>query len=438
MRKSSSSGQHMSAPHMTDFLPPKDVQEEWRLPHLPDTANPKATPIRPVLPNGEITGNLQWSKAARDKRVALLKQTLGIEIPNLSGQLSDLQPESLKGNIEHYVGMTKIPTGIIGPIVVKGSVASGEFYVPMATTEGALVASYNRGARATRQSGGVRSICVAEEIQRAPAFKFETLLKAGEFLAWATSQIVHFEEIVRKTSNHARYTGLKANLEGNVVILIFSFTTGEASGQNMVTLCTEAICRYLLLKCPTQPSHWFIEGNFSGDKKATVTSLSSVRGKKVVAEALVPPHVIQKTLKTTAADIAQYWLTSVVGTVQSGGIGLQGHFANGLTAMYLATGQDVACVAEAYTGITRMEVVEKGALYISVTLPSLAVGTIGGGTSLPTQRECLDIMECTGPGSAKKLAEIMAAVILGGELSIAAAMASHDFVKAHKSLGRRK
>jgi hydroxymethylglutaryl-CoA reductase (NADPH) len=334
--------------------------------------------------------------------------------------------------------MTKIPTGIIGPLLVQGVYAKGDFYVPMATSEGALISSYLRGAKATRESRGVVAICLLYAIQRAPSFKFQTLNEASSFGIWALEQVSVFKEIVKTTSRFAILQDLKINIEGNVAILIFEYSTGEAAGQNMVTISTNAICNYIIENCPTKPQHWFIEGNFSGDKKATVAALNHVRGKKVSAEAIISKKVIQNVLNTNAATIVQYWITSVIGTVQSGGIGLQGHFANGLAAMFLATGQDVACVAEASNGITRMEVLPNDDLYISVSLPSLVVGTIGGGTWLPTQKECLDVLGCSGPVSAKKLAEIMAANILGGELSIAAAMASHDFTRAHKNLGRNR
>lgn len=405
----------------------KPLQDDWG--KGLDVPSPKAD---------LIPGRMSWSTDSQQKRLAFLKEKTDIYPGHISGELPEIEAGKLRGNIEHYIGMTRIPTGIVGPVHVKGNEAEGEFYVPMATTEGALVASYNRGAQATKLSGGVVSLCVSEAIQRAPAFKFVSLNEAIQFVQWTAGLFTHFAEIVNQTSRYANLNDLKINMEGNVVILIFEYTTGEAAGQNMVTICTNAVCQFIVSNTPIAPQHWFIEGNFSGDKKATVTALSHVRGKKVTAECFIPSAVISSTLKTTARKMAQYWLTSVVGTVQSGGIGLQGHFANGLAAMFLATGQDVACVAEAYIGITRMEVVEKDALYISVTLPSLIVGTVGGGTWLPTQKECLDLMGCSGPGSARKLAEIMAAVILGGELSIAAAMASHDFVSAHKNLGRRK
>ncbi len=182
---------------------------------------------------------------------------------------------------------------------------------------------------------------------------------------------------------------------------------------------------------------WFIEGNYSGDKKATATSFTSVRGKKVTTEIVLPAEVISGVLKTTARAMAEYWRSSTIGIIQSGAIGAQGHYANGLTALFIATGQDAACVAEAATGSTRMEETENGALYCSVTLPNLIVGTVGGGTGLPTQRECLELMGCFGAGNSRKFAEICGALVLAGELSIAAALSAGHFVSAHQNLGRK-
>ncbi len=379
-----------------------------------------------------------WSEESRQKRIDFLREKSGLELKALSGESPDLDPELLKGNIEQYIGMTRIPTGVIGPLQINGSLAQGDFFVPLATTEGALVASYNRGARATKLSGGIVSVCLTEAVQRAPVFKFISLSEVGHFMQWLLGQTEQFHTIVQATSRYAKLQDMRLNMEGNTVLLIFEYTTGEASGQNMVTICTNAICQYIIQNCPVKPQHWFIEGNYSGDKKATAVSFSTVRGKKVTAEALIPKDVLTNVLKTTAAKMAQYWQVSSVGSIQSGSIGIQGHYANGLTALFMATGQDVACVAEAFVGITRMEVMNEADLYLSVTLPSLMVGTVGGGTWLPGQRECLDLLGCSGPNSARKLAEICGATVLAGELSIAAAMASQDFASAHQALGRKK
>jgi len=357
--------------------------------------------------------------------------------PNLFGNQTFEKTESFHGNIENFIGMAMIPTGIIGPVKVNGSHAKGEFTVPLSTTEGALVASYNRGAKACHEAGGATSICISQGVQRSPVFKFENLHELGIFTAWAIQQTEKFKVITSQSSRFAQLTEMRTNIEGNHLTLTFEYTTGDASGQNMVTFCTESICRYLLENAPVQPKFWFIEGNYSGDKKATSLSFSRVRGKKVTAEIALPKTVVENTLRTTAKAMADYWISSTIGVVQSGAIGAQGHYANGLAALFIATGQDVACVSESSVGITRMEALPDGSLYASVTLPGLIVGTVGGGTGLPTQKEALQMMDCYGEGNAVKFAEIIGAVILAGELSIAAALSAGHFSSAHLKFGRK-
>lgn len=387
--------------------------------------------------SANLPGQRIWSESARKERIAFLERKTGVSLSYLAGEEPDPESPELKGNIEQFLGMTRIPTGVIGPLQIQGKWAQGDFFVPLATTEGALVASYNRGARATRLSGGITSLCLAEGVQRAPVFRFDNLLEVSTFLAWALAQEETYRTLVSQNSRYAKLQNLKAFVEGNSVILQFEFTTGEAAGQNMVTICTNAICQHILENSPVRPAFWLVEGNFSGDKKATAHSLAGVRGKRVTAEALVSAQVLEKLLRTKAADMERCWQLSAIGCIQSGSIGIQAHYANGLAALFLATGQDVACVAEAFPGITRMEARPNGDLYISVTLPNLMVGTVGGGTWLPGQKQCLELMGCTGPDSARRLAEICGATVLAGELSIAAAMASHDFAQAHKTLGRK-
>lgn len=375
-----------------------------------------------------------------DNSVDGIKNRRGIVTVNCDSLFQEKKvnsPELFKGNIENFIGMTMIPTGIIGPVKVNGSTAIGEYIVPLSTTEGALVASYNRGAKACFEAGGATSICLEEGVQRSPVFKFENLSNLSLFLSWVLKKESVFKQIATESSRFAKLKKMKVNVEGNHLTLTFDYFTADASGQNMVTFCTENICNYILKNTPIQPKLWFIEGNFSGDKKATSLSFSQVRGKKVTTEIILPKEVVEKILLTTPTAMFNYWLSSTIGVIQSGAIGAQGHYANGLAAIFMATGQDVACVSEASIGITRMEVMENGSLYASVTLPNLIVGTVGGGTSLPTQKECLQMMDCYGEGKAKKFAEIIGAVLLAGELSIAAAISAGHFSSAHKKFGRK-
>ncbi|WP_090154423.1 hydroxymethylglutaryl-CoA reductase [Dyadobacter soli] len=397
----------------------------------------KNKPASKTLPEGfpsEIPVSLQGIR----KRLAFLLEKTDMDFPYLSGQQPFSDVSRLEGNIENYIGMSMVPTGVIGPVSVLGSMAKGDFYIPLATSEGSLLASYHRGARACYLAGGATSVCLIDGVQRSPVFKFDNLGNLGTFLVWIIGHLDEFRRITESASRYARLTDMKSNIEGNHLILTFEYHTGDASGQNMVTICTDAICQYIIQNAPVQPRFWFIESNFSGDKKATSQSFANVRGKKVTAEIMLPEKLVTDVLKTTPVAMAEYWRSSTIGTIQSGSIGAQGHYANGLTALFIATGQDVACVSEASVGITRMELTSDGGLYVSVTLPNLIVGTVGGGTSLPTQKECLELLGCYGAGKTRKFAEICGALVLAGEISIAAALSAGRFTAAHQKFGRKR
>lgn len=378
-----------------------------------------------------------YSKDGQIERLKFLKEKTGENIPFLEGSSTFNSHQQLEGNIENFIGMTQVPTGIIGPLLVHGTCAKGDFYLPLATTEGALVASYNRGAKATKLAGGITSVCLIEGVQRSPLFQFENIIEVGKFVFWILEQQNQFVELVEASSNFAQLEDVKTNIEGNEVILTFEYTTGDAAGQNMVTICTNKICEYILNESPIKPARWFIESNYSGDKKATALSFSNVRGKKVTTEINIPRNIVEDVLKSTPELMVEYWKSSTLAVIQSGAIGAQGHVANGLAALFLSCGQDVACISEAATGITRMQMNDSGGLYCAVTLPNLIVGTIGGGTGLGTQKECLKMIGCYGKGTSKKFAEISGALALAGELSIAAAMSAGHFTQAHQELGRK-
>ena len=388
------------------------------------------TPPRPAVPLPR-----DWSRQAWEQRTAFLAAQ-GNEIPHLSGTLPFPDPAELQGNIENYVGMTQIPTGIIGPLRVNGLHAHGDHYVPLATSEGALVASYHRGARLITEAGGAAALTTAEQVQRAPGFAFATLSEAAQFAAWVIGQFDGFHAIVAQRSRHAKLLDVYTHLEANCCTLIFAYHTGDASGQNMVTFCTEAICGDILARSPVRPHHWFLEANMSGDKKANTLSFLQTRGRKVEAEVVLPHALVVARLRTTPERMCDYWRMSFVGGAQTGSIGVSGHIANGLAALFLACGQDVASVSEASVGVTRVELTPSGDLYCGITLPNVIVGSVGGGTRLPTARECLRIVGCEGEGKASALAEIAAVVCLAGEISIAGALCAGEFSEAHSRFGR--
>lgn len=380
----------------------------------------------------------EWNAEAHGRRVAFIRDELGTEIPHLTGDAGRPEPAELRGSIENFIGFAQVPVGLVGPLRVNGINARGDFYVPLATSEGALVASHDRGAHLVTAAGGATCLTTTEQVQRAPAFVFEMMAQAAHFAAWIVGQFETMQEIVTRTSRHGRLLDLSTHIEGNQVYLIFAFHTGDAAGQNMVTFCTAAICEDVLARTPVQPRYWFLESNMSGDKKATALSFLQTRGRNVTAEAVVPRDLVESVLHTTPERMTDYWRVSFVGGVRTGSIGVNGHIANGIAAMFLACGQDVACVSEASVGVTRLEVTDAGDLYAAVSLPNLIVGSVGGGTRLPTAQECLRIMDCLGDGRASKLAEICAALTLAGELSIVGALCSGDFARAHAALGRSR
>lgn len=378
---------------------------------------------------------IESSKEGVDRRLNYLAEQ-GIEFNYLNGNTSIDASETFKGNIENFIGMAQIPVGLAGPLWINGKNATGEFYIPLATTEGALIASYNRGMRAIKMGHGISTLCLSEGVQRSPYFKFENIGTVGLFITWVYEQRQKFHELVADSSRFAKLIEITTKVEGNSVILTFEYTTGDAAGQNMVTICTDRICKYIISNFSIKPLEWYIESNYSGDKKATALSFSNVRGKKVTSEVVIPRSVVERVLQSTPEKMVKYCRASTLAVAQSGAIGIQGHIANGLTALFIACGQDVACISESSVGITRMEITEQGDLYTAVTLPSLIVGTVGGGTSLPTQKECLEMLDCFGIGKALKFAEICCAVALAGELSIVAAMSVDHFTRAHRKLGR--
>jgi hydroxymethylglutaryl-CoA reductase (NADPH) len=341
-------------------------------------------------------------------------------------------------NIEHFIGTATLPIGVAGPLLIYGQYARGQYHVPLATTEAALVASYDRGAALIHAAGGAQCIIVDEGVTRTPCFAFTSVIEAAQFVSWASSEFDSFTAIAEKTTSFGKIKQIGAQIEGNYAYLIFEYLTGDASGQNMVTIATNAVFDYITEHSPISIKYAYLDGNLSGDKKANTHTLRHVRGKKVIADIHIPRNLIQKYLHTTPEEMVQFGEVTTLGATLSGSVGVNAHYANGLAALYIACGQDVACVAESAVGVTRMELNEQGDLYACVTMPNIMVGTVGGGTSLPTQKACLDLLGVYGAGGAKVLAEITAAICLAGELSIVGAFCAGHFSRAHQKLARGK
>ncbi|WP_241524124.1 hydroxymethylglutaryl-CoA reductase [Oceaniglobus indicus] len=345
--------------------------------------------------------------------------------------------ETYSRNVENFIGTVKVPVGVIGPLRVRGVNAMGDYNVPLATTEAALVASYGRGAHAASRAGGVSTAVLYEGVIRTPAFRFDGLLDAGLFVEWIAGQGDALRDAAQATTRHGRLISLEPIIDNDTVFLIARFSTGDAAGQNMVTIATDAMCRDIAARCPVTIRKWYIEGNFSGDKKASFLGLMTGRGRKVSASVTLPAAIVERHLGTTVDDMLDYGRVAGLGAQLSGQLGAQAHYANGLAALYLATGQDAACVAESAMGFTRMEA--RGAdLFCSVTMPNILVGSVGGGTGLPSQAAGLNILGLRGTGHGAALAEVTAALCLCGEISIVAAIAAGHFTRAHEGLARHR
>jgi hydroxymethylglutaryl-CoA reductase (NADPH) len=382
-----------------------------------------------------IPGGASVELAAVEKRWKLLADSDGARRALLPREAEgDLA--AYENHIENCIGAVRVPVGLAGPLRLRGVFASGDYYVPLATTEAALVASYSRGAQVITEAGGCTTVLLQEGVSRTPGFAFRSLVSAGLFAVWCIERRADLRAVAAETTKHGELGDIGVAIEGNHVYLLLEFTTGDASGQNMVTIATQAVCEYIRQNSPIEAEYSFVEANLSGDKKATALSFTTVRGKKVTAEVTLPRKLVESRLHTTPKRLEQYWKMSAIGAIQSGSIGVQGHFANAFAAMYIACGQDPACVAESAVGVTRMEVNDEGDLYVCVTLPSIMVGTVGGGTSLPTQNACLSILGLAGPGRSEALAEVCAALALAGEISLTAAICSNDFARAHRKLAR--
>lgn len=398
-----------------------DELEKMLNPHFDKPTN-KLTPS-PYLTDKNITR--RWDKLAN---------------PELQAELLDVHTQAqshvYEKNIEHFIGTVKIPVGLAGPLRVNGLFAKGDYLVPLATTEAALVASYNRGAQLITACGGASAMLLNEGVTRTPAFAFYNLAEAGQFVAWAVTQYDTFKQLAEATTSHGKLSDINISIEGNHVYLVFEFLTGDASGQNMVTIATNAIFNYIIDNSPIASENAYLDGNLSGDKKASSQSLRSVRGKKVTAEVHIPAELVKKYLHTTPEKMMQFTQMSTVGATLSGTIGINAHYANALAALYIACGQDAACVAESAVGMTRIEVDRDGGLYASVTLPNLMLGTVGGGTGLPSQKACLELMGLYGSGKSQALAEVCATLCLAGELSIVGAFCAGHFSRAHHKLAR--
>ncbi len=376
-----------------------------------------------------------YTSAIIAARRAFVEEATGAKLHHTSQHSFD--PGVTKGNIENFTGVVQIPLGFAGPLHIKGEHAKGDFLIPLATTEGTLVASYNRGMKVLNLSGGVTCTVQADHMQRAPVFIFESAREALAFRRWVDAHMDDIRREAEATTRSGKLKYIDTYLASKFAYLRFNFETGDAAGQNMVGRATFAACSWILEHNKTI-QRFYLESNLATDKKASQINLMRTRGKRVTAECVIKRDVLMEVMRVEPESLAYHWGVANVGSILSGANNNGAHSPNAITAMFIATGQDVANIAEGSSGILYTELTPEKDLYISMTIPSLIVATHGGGTGLPTQRECLEVLGCVGKGKVFKLAEIIAGVVLAGEVSLGAAISSLEWVSSHEEYGRNR
>ena len=376
-----------------------------------------------------------YSREQVAKRREFINKKTGAEMDTVSSYTID--PAVTQGNVENFIGTIQMPLGLAGPLRINGEYAKGDFYIPLATTEGTLVASYSRGMRAISESGGVKATVVKHSMQRAPVFIFKDALQARDFGDWLKANM----EMIRQSAESTTSTGKLIEIEqypiANMLYTRFCYTTGDAAGQNMTGKATFVACEWIKANHPLRPEY-ILSGALDTDKKHSTMNMIQSRGKRVIAEFTLKKEVARELLRVETADLYRYRQIAAVGALQAGCAYSGAHSANGIAALFIATGQDEANVAESHAGITYGELLENGDYYWSVTLPAVICATHGGGTGLPSQRECLEVLDCVGTGKADKFAEIVAAVVLAGDVSLTSAVLAGDWVSSHEAHGRNR
>lgn len=367
-----------------------------------------------------------YTKEAAKIRLEDIEGKTGHQYPNINKH--SLEIEHLTGNIENFIGVTQVPLGIAGPLLVNGEYANGLFYVPMATTEGSLVDSYTRAMLVSSMAGGIKARVLNDVLHVVPAFHCESIEELLMLKNWIESNFPEIKGIAEESTSHGKLIRTECTMFNRKLFVRFLFTTGDAMGMNMVNIAANNACRYISAKFNIK---YILRSNLCSDKKASFYNNIVGYGKSTYAEICMPDTVVKRYFRTDARTIVEGWKVANYAQMVGGAIGLNQHFANGLSAIYIATGQDVAQVVNGATGYTISQVTKDHELFASVTIPNLLVGTIGGGTKIGCQKEALEIMDCYGEGKSRKFAEIITAALLAGEISLGAALSHGDFISAH-------
>lgn len=378
---------------------------------------------------------------AKIRRRALEAMT-GVQLDNIAAYTLDPVRASTR-HAENFIGATQIPVGICGPLKVKGTWVSVEedLHVPLATSEGALIASINRGCRALREAGG--AVVRVEDVgmTRAPVFRTLGIDDTRRFLDWVRENDSKIRQVAEATSNHLELLDIKPQTFGSSIYLRFRFRTGDAMGMNMATIACDRVVRDLIEPGTGIPCV-ALSGNFCVDKKPSAVNFLEGRGKRIYAEVVLDGEILERCLKSTSRSLVEVqYRKNLLGSIAAGSMGFNAHYANVLAAAFIAMGQDVAQVVEGAMGVTCIEPRGDDAVFASVYLPDVPLGVVGGGTALGPQKEALEVIGAVAdpenPGAgAMRLAEILGAMVLAGELSLLAAFTSGDLAGAHEQLGR--
>ena len=380
--------------------------------------------------------------AVKLRRLAIQEFTK-LEFEHIQNFSLDVETAKTK-NIENMIGAVQVPLGVAGLLKINGEYANAEYYIPLATTEGGLVASVNRGCSVITKSGGANVRIFEDEMTRAPVFKLDSIDRTKKFYEWTRRPEIfdQMKIIAEKTTRFGKLISVKPFVTGTYVYLRFSYDTKDAMGMNMVTIATDAVLHLIEDEFGAQAIT--LSGNMCTDKKPASISTILGRGKTVVADVTIPKEIIKETLKCTPDAMFEVnYSKNLLGSARAGSLGFNAHAANIIAAIYIACGQDAAHVVEGSTAITSMELTKYDEIHCAVTLPTLPVGTVGGGTGLGTQRDCLNILDVSGAGeipgaNSRKFAEIVASAVLAGEISLIGAQAAGHLARAHAQLGRGK
>jgi hydroxymethylglutaryl-CoA reductase (NADPH) len=345
----------------------------------------------------------------------------------------------VKRNCENMIGTVQVPVGVAGPIQINGGYAQGSYWLPLATTEGALIASVNRGCSAITKAGGADVRVLHDGMTRAPVFATDSVVHAVQVCDWVTVHRDELKTLAESTTSHGKLNDIVTFVAGTSVFVRLEFDTKDAMGMNMVTIAGAKVAD--LIAQGTGARLIALSGNMCTDKKPAAINGIMGRGRSVVAGVALTHELISSVFKTDAKTIAEVnYRKNLVGSARAGAMGFNAHAANVVAAMFIACGQDAAHAIDGSTCITTVDLTDAG-IYVAVTLPSLPVGTVGGGTGVETQQECLRILGIAGSGTppgtnAKKLGEIIGSAVLAGELSLLGALAAQHLARAHQQLGR--